>query len=217
MRFMPAVVIGIGLLAGIPALATTLRLPEEMELLIVDGKPLGSTLLRGADSLELEQGRHQLVFIITKVLPDATGSPRKYTSPYIITQFTTQYARQLIFQLPTLATSADRDRFSHQPVIRLQDQRGVAVDATFSRLNTDGQALMDALHRYNLSLGLAQAIPPPTAGAGNGSAAGSTPITVPPAAGAGMGQNERMLRFWFLQADEPTREHFLQWARRQTH
>lgn len=215
MRFLLALVIGIGLLSGFPALATTLRLPEEMELLIVDGKPLGSTLLRGADSLELAQGRHQLVFTVASVGSEPPGSPHAYTSPYIVAQFHTHNARQLIFQLPVLTLPAERDRFSHQPLIRLTDEHGAAVDATFNRLTTDSSALTDALRRYNLDQGLARPSPPP-AGDGSGGhtgISGSAPVS--PTGGVGAGQIEQMLQFWFLQADDTTRVRFLQWAQGQ--
>lgn len=199
MRVLFALVLGVGLLIGFPTLATTLRLPEEIELLIVDGKPLGSTLLRGAGSLELEQGRHQLVLIVTKKLAETDGQ-HKYASPYIIVQFHSQNARQLIFQLPSLATGAERERFERQPAMALVNQNGESVGATFSRLSADRQVLIDALHQYNLNQSLAQTVPQPTA---------ENPTAYP------LGQSEHMLKFWFLQADDATREQFLLWARQQ--
>ncbi|WP_174249792.1 DUF2057 family protein [Candidatus Sodalis sp. SoCistrobi] len=53
MNFLRVLVMGLCILTGFPVMATTLQLPEELELLIVDGKALGSSLLRGASSLEL--------------------------------------------------------------------------------------------------------------------------------------------------------------------
>ncbi|WP_413730709.1 DUF2057 family protein [Sodalis sp. RH22] len=151
MRFLIALVLGIGLFAVFPVLATTLRLPAEIELLIVDGAPIGSTLLRGADSLELARGRHQLVLTVSDRGSAATASRHAYTSPYIVVQFHTRNARQLTFQLPPLATPEQRDRFSRQPLMRLIDQNGDAIDTTFSRLIADREALLDALRGYNLN------------------------------------------------------------------
>ncbi|SUH38268.1 UPF0319 protein YccT precursor [Salmonella enterica subsp. enterica] len=37
--------------------ATTLRLSNEVDLLVLDGKKVSSSLLRGAESIELENGR----------------------------------------------------------------------------------------------------------------------------------------------------------------
>ncbi|EHX7048524.1 DUF2057 family protein, partial [Salmonella enterica subsp. enterica serovar Typhi] len=36
--------------------ATTLRLSNEVDLLVLDGKKVSSSLLRGAESIELENG-----------------------------------------------------------------------------------------------------------------------------------------------------------------
>ncbi|XBS71108.1 hypothetical protein ABK905_09060 [Acerihabitans sp. KWT182] len=56
MKFLHAIVMGISFFASLPAAATTLQLPQALELLIVDGSPVNSTLLRGAGSLELTRG-----------------------------------------------------------------------------------------------------------------------------------------------------------------
>ena len=42
--------------------ATTLRLSTDVDLLVLDGKKVSSSLLRGSDSIELDNGPHQLVF-----------------------------------------------------------------------------------------------------------------------------------------------------------
>ncbi len=51
--------------------ATTLRLSNEVDLLVLDGKKVSSSLLRGAESIELENGPHQLVFRVGKNHPPA--------------------------------------------------------------------------------------------------------------------------------------------------
>lgn len=51
-----------------PAIATTLKLAPEIDLLVVDGKNMSGSLLKGADSLELNSGQHQILFKIAKPL-----------------------------------------------------------------------------------------------------------------------------------------------------
>lgn len=46
--------------------ATTLRLSSDIDLLVLDGKKVSSSLLRGADSIELDNGPHQVVFRVEK-------------------------------------------------------------------------------------------------------------------------------------------------------
>ena len=58
----------IALCLPISVSATTLRLSSEVDLLVLDGKKVSSSLLRGADSIELENGPHQLVFCVEKTI-----------------------------------------------------------------------------------------------------------------------------------------------------
>lgn len=207
MNFLRVIVIGFWLITGSPVLATTLQLPEQIELLIVDGKALGSSLLRGAGGLELEKGQHQLVFTLTQVIIDPKGAQRSYTSPYIIAAFTTGSASSLKFRLPHLTSRAESERFSRQPKLDLLDQDGKPVSASFVRLEKGKGDLLEALNNYNRRLGLP--VYPPSAGKplpsdpAGPDAAATSPVT----------NTEQMLRFWFLQADPDTRYRFLLWAK----
>lgn len=49
---------------SMPAVATTLKLSPDIDLLVVDGKKMTGSLLKGADSLELDGGQHQLLSLI---------------------------------------------------------------------------------------------------------------------------------------------------------
>ena len=52
---------------SMPAVATTLKLSPDIDLLVVDGKKMTGALLKGADSLELDGGQHQLLFKVAKL------------------------------------------------------------------------------------------------------------------------------------------------------
>lgn len=52
----------------VTVLATTLRLSNDIDLLVLDGKKVSSSLLRGADSIQLDNGPHQIVFRVEKTL-----------------------------------------------------------------------------------------------------------------------------------------------------
>ncbi len=56
----------IALCLPVSVFATTLRLSTDVDLLVLDGKKVSSSLLRGADSIELDNGPHQLVFRVEK-------------------------------------------------------------------------------------------------------------------------------------------------------
>lgn len=203
MNFLRVLVMGLCILTGFPVMATTLQLPEELELLIVDGKALGSSLLRGASSLELEQGHHQLVFTLLQPLSEGKNvMPPACSSPYIIIGFDTGEARRLKFVLPRLASRAEGERFCHQPLVGLQDQDQKPLPVSVSQLDADKKSLLPALEQYNRRHGQAAPAPRPAQSVDGLSRQGSASA-----------EAEQMLRFWFLQADLASRERFLAWVR----
>ncbi|ARU93555.1 DUF2057 family protein [Tatumella citrea] len=60
--------------------ALSFRLNPEMNLLVLDGHPLPGSLLKGADSIELNRGQHQILFTIDQ----------QKNSPAFIITFTAQ-------------------------------------------------------------------------------------------------------------------------------
>ena len=71
----------IALVMPVCVFATTLRLSTDIDLLVLDGKKVSSSLLRGADSIELDNGPHQLVFRVEKSIGLANHEQRMYISP----------------------------------------------------------------------------------------------------------------------------------------
>lgn len=82
--------------------ATTLRLSTDVDLLVLDGKKVSSSLLRGADSIELDNGPHQLVFRVEKTIHLSNSEERLYISPPLVVSFNTQLINQVNFRLPRL-------------------------------------------------------------------------------------------------------------------
>lgn len=69
------------LLMPVCVFATTLRLSTDIDLLVLDGKKVSSSLLRGADSIELDNGPHQIVFRVEKTIRLGNHEERVYISP----------------------------------------------------------------------------------------------------------------------------------------
>lgn len=86
--------------------ATTLRLSNEIDLLVLDGKKVSSSLLRGAESIELENGPHQLVFRVEKTIRLPGNEERLYISPPLVISFDTQLISQVNFSSRGWKTSA---------------------------------------------------------------------------------------------------------------
>ncbi|HBI11169.1 MAG TPA: hypothetical protein DDY57_13710, partial [Franconibacter pulveris] len=70
--------------------ATTLHLSGDVDLLVLDGKKVSGSLLRGADSLELDNGPHQLVFRLEKTVHTSSHEQRLWISPALIVSFDTR-------------------------------------------------------------------------------------------------------------------------------
>ncbi len=87
----------IALCLPVSVFATTLRLSTDVDLLVLDGKKVSSSLLRGADSIELDNGPHQLVFRVEKTIHLSNSEERLYISPPLVVSFNTQLINGSIF------------------------------------------------------------------------------------------------------------------------
>lgn len=105
----------------VTAFATTLRLSNDIDLLVLDGKKVSSSLLRGADSIELDNGPHQLVFRVEKTIRLSSHEERLYISPPLVISFNTQLISQVNFHLPHLETEREAAHFSTTPRLELLD------------------------------------------------------------------------------------------------
>src|SRR5690606_39087994 len=111
----------IALVMPVCVFATTLRLSTDIDLLVLDGKKVSSSLLRGADSIELDNGPHQVVFRVEKMIRLANHEQRMYISPPLIVSFNTQHISQVNFNLPRLETEKEAIAFDAAPRIALVD------------------------------------------------------------------------------------------------
>ncbi|MFX4311294.1 DUF2057 family protein, partial [Enterobacter sp. 63] len=111
----------IALVMPVCVFATTLRLSTDIDLLVLDGKKVSSSLLRGADSIELDNGQHQVVFRVEKMIRVANHEQRMYISPPLIVSFNTQRISQVNFNLPRLETEKEAQAFESGPRLELLD------------------------------------------------------------------------------------------------
>lgn len=87
----------IALCLPVSVFATTLRLSTDVDLLVLDGKKVSSSLLRGADSIELDNGPHQLVFRVEKtihlsIVKNGCISPHRWWSVLTPSSSTSQFS-----------------------------------------------------------------------------------------------------------------------------
>ncbi|ALR76242.1 DUF2057 family protein [[Enterobacter] lignolyticus] len=178
------------------AIATTLHLSGDVDLLVLDGKEVSSLLLRGAESIELDNGPHQLVFRVERMVRLPDNNRQLYVSPVLIASFDSRQIDQVNFSLPELETLLDAQTFTFVPSVKLLDGNAAPIPAKLSILAItqagDDIDYEKAARLYN------QTNPPPAA-----------------AAWQPQSLTEQRLKHWFELADPQTRHRFLEWAKRQ--
>ncbi|MBJ3589977.1 DUF2057 family protein [Salmonella enterica subsp. enterica serovar Saintpaul] len=202
----------------VTVLATSLRLSNDIDLLVLDGKKVSSSLLRGADSIELENGPHQLVFRVEKTIRLSSHEERLYISPPLVISFNTQLVSQVNFHLPRLGNERDATHFDSAPRVELLDGDSMPIPVKLDILTITSTAkIIDYEHeteRYNKASRHASLPQFATMMADDSSLlSGVSELDrVPPQSQT---LTEQRLKYWFQQADPQTRSNFLQWAEKQ--
>ncbi|MCM2443998.1 DUF2057 family protein [Rahnella aceris] len=147
----------------VSASATSLKLSPDVDVLVIDGKQMSGAILKGADSLELDGGQHQILFQVSKnVRSVAQQAPIIYHSPALIVTFNAKSNRSVSFVLPKLSNDNETTQFSQQMNYQLIDEQGRQIPTQRDVLNmfnpghtADAEKLMMT---YNLS-GARAAVP----------------------------------------------------------
>ena len=198
--------------------ATTLRLTTDIDLLVLDGKKVSSSLLRGADSIELDNGPHQVVFRVEKTIRLADNEQQVYISPPLVVSFNTQLISQVNFRLPRLETEKESLAFDASPRIELVDGDSMPIPVKLDILaltkrskGTDYEADTETYNRASRRASLPQFA---TMMADDSTLlSGVSELDVLPPQSQTL--TEQRLKFWFQNADPDTRARFLQWAKQQ--
>lgn len=205
---------------SMPAAATTLKLSPDIDLLVVDGKKMTGSLLKGADSLELDGGQHQLLFKVTKTVRSGQHT-QAYTSLPLVASFNTQKISQVAIELPRIENDRDAQRFDRTLNYLVVDKDGNALPFRHDALhpdsvtfNTDLEKVMTDYNRQNRPASVPTFV---QANAGNPStpALAGAPLNAPMVTLKGENVSEQMLQYWFQQADKETQKRFLRWANKQ--
>lgn len=198
--------------------ATTLRLSSDIDLLVLDGKKVSSSLLRGAESIELDNGPHQIVFRVEKTIRLAGHEEQLYISPPLVISFDTQRVGQVNFHLPRLESDREASHFDAAPRLELLDGDAMPIPAQLDILaitaRTNPVDFEAETERYNKAARRAS-LPQFATMMADDSAllSGVSELDrVPPQSQT---LTEQRLKYWFRLADPQTRNNFLQWAEKQ--
>ncbi|CAK9884627.1 MAG: hypothetical protein XXXJIFNMEKO3_01016 [Candidatus Erwinia impunctatus] len=182
--------------------AVTLKLTQDINLIVLDGSRISGVLLKGADGLVLNHGQHQLLFRIEKKLH--TG--KAWMSVPLIATFTTSATTAAInIKLPPLMTRLQGNHFNEHPVFQLVDENNKIIESRVDFLEGNHyDDFYQAMINYNLAERLAsvkhfaEAPPPAVVGVNNsiGLASSDHPTG-------------RLLNLWYQQVDYATRQRFV--------
>ncbi|MCI2293705.1 MULTISPECIES: curli synthesis inhibitor [Enterobacter] len=208
----------IALIMPVCVFATSLRLSADIDLLVLDGKKVSSSLLRGADSIELDNGPHQVVLRVEKTIRLADGEQQVYISPPLVVSFNTRRISQVNFRLPRLETEKESLAFDASPRVELVDGNAVPIPVQLDILaltkrpkGTDYEADTGIYNRASRRASLPQF----AAVMADDSALLSGVSELDELPPQSQTLTEQRLRFWFQNADPDTRARFLKWAKRQ--
>ncbi|OAE44962.1 hypothetical protein A7J58_14495 [Enterobacter cloacae] len=208
----------VALIMPVCVFATTLRLSPDVDLLVLDGKKVSSSLLRGADSIELDNGPHQVVFRVEKTIRLAENEQHMYISPPLVVSFNTQRIIKVNFRLPRLDTEKESQAFDASPRIELVDGDSMPIPVKLDILaltnrpkGTDYEADTAIYNGASRPASLPQFIT--MMADGSTLLSGVSELDVLPPQSQTL--TEQRLRFWFQNADTDTRARFLQWVKRQ--
>ena len=208
----------IALVMPVCVFATTPRLSPDIHPLLLDGQTVSSSLLRGADSIELDNGPHQVVFRVEKTIRLTNHEQSTYISPPLIVSFNTQRISQVNFNLPRLETEKESAAFDSSPRIELLDGDSMPIPVkldilalTKSPKDTNYEADTEIYNKAGKRASLPQFA---TMMADDSTLlSGVSELDVIPPQSQTL--TEQRLKFWFQQADPDTRARFLQWAKQQ--
>lgn len=195
------------LLVTAPCHAITLKLDPDIELLVLDGRKISGSLLKGADSLELERGEHQFLFRVEKTPPDQIQNSVGYQSAPLIVTFTAE-AKSISIRLPSLENRRERQHFEREFRFQVVDEQGKEIHSKRDRLPTVPRGDYEkAMHLYNRN-GNVASVP---------RFAENLPVTstarlTPDLAWTGNSDMPSM-QIWFHRFDEATRQRFLAWVK----
>ena len=137
------------LLVSASCSAITLKLDPQIDLLVLDGRKISGSLLKGADSLELDRGQHQFLFRVEMQRNDRPDMVQRYQSVPMIVTFTAA-AKTITIKLPPLETKRERYHFDRSLNFQLVDEHGKEIVSMRDHLPASATADMEkAMLNYN--------------------------------------------------------------------
>lgn len=138
---------------SVSAAATTLKLSSDIDVLVIDGKEITSALLKGAYSLELDGGQHQLLFKVVKPVCDDEHTYVAYSSLPMIVAFNSKEVGAISITLPRIETLRDAHSFDTAMNYQIIDKKGrplpIKTDVLSFNILSESTELEKIISDYN--------------------------------------------------------------------
>ncbi|MCW7554618.1 DUF2057 domain-containing protein [Endozoicomonas gorgoniicola] len=217
-------------LISLPAFAelnSTLKLPAKAELLVLDGKAANDLDLDRDESIKLTKKRHQVVFELKETLGSGDNMEQFTSRPFVIS-FHPLDGHHYLIEAPRLINKRQADAINRDPASKItvvdEQQKEVPFEIAIlpSRGIQIGRNYAADVRKFNQSDNAAAL--PELAGVqmdefANGFANARQDSSVYSGANNNTPDEnimaERMLKYWYMEADNATRKSFLDWAAKQ--
>lgn len=194
------------LLVTITSSATTLKLAPEIDLLVLDGRKISGSLLKGADGLELERGQHQVLFRMEKNLRTNSHDHTPWASGPLIVTFNAQ-VRSITITLPSVTTLQQGVKFNQRPEFDLFDEHNQRVESQQDRLVTPkDENFEQAMLTYNQEGNIASVPRFAQPHAPSSSSLSSSALYFARETHEVNAPRSRVLQLWYAQVDSATRQ-----------
>ena len=227
MKFGFAVVGVLTTCLSLPALSATLKFSPEINLLVIDGKKVSSSLFKGSKGLELTDGQHQILFKVEKPIRIGSRDEEMYTSSTLIANFDSTNSDIVSIELPKITTKSEANRFDKNISYRFVNEKDQTINSVQDKLVIQGLVIATdyelEMAKYNAGNNIAS-IPvlanivvynPTMMGYPQNSmpvTQTKTPVSQNAVTLKGETAEEEMLQYWFQRADSETQKRFLNWA-----
>ena len=206
---------------------STLKLPARAELLVLDGKAAKDLDLDRGEPIKLTNKRHQVVFELKETLGSGNNTEQFTSRPFVIS-FHPLDGHNYLIEVPRLMNRRQADAINRDPASKItvvdEQQKDVPSEIAIlpSRGIQIGRNYAADVRKFNQSDNAAAL--PELAGVqmdefANGFANARQDSSVYSGAENNTPEEnvtaERMLRYWFKEADSATRQSFLDWAAKQ--
>ncbi|WP_299004729.1 DUF2057 domain-containing protein [uncultured Shewanella sp.] len=208
------------LLTSTSSLASSLTIPMSFEYLAIDGQKIKTNFFTHKSTLKLQPGTHKIAIRYSDMIEDdySDSEYRVESSPFIVTLNVIEGSKYQLEPVGGLPVK-DPKTFSKSPQVVIKQNNKEKVDFQVKQTNFTEESLVSQLFTRNKQETSPTAAATAATMKGHSQAIVTTPsphdplnLATEPTSSQSAKEAQQMLKYWWKQADEPTRKAFMSWA-----